>query len=55
MRRKRTGSRRAARLYRRGSTSSIDGVGVEPDVTLNGDAGPAWLSIARDAARARLS
>lgn len=33
----------------------IDGAGVEPDVLLEGDAGPAWRDAARDAARARLS
>ena len=33
----------------------IDGVGVEPDVVLEGDFGPAWLAAAYDAARARSS
>ncbi|MDI1480867.1 S41 family peptidase [Polyangium sp. y55x31] len=33
----------------------IDGVGVEPDLALEGDFGPAWLAAACDAARARLS
>ncbi|UQA55141.1 S41 family peptidase [Polyangium aurulentum] len=34
--------------------SPIHGVGVEPDITLEGDFGPAWLSAACEAARARL-
>ena len=34
---------------------AIDGVGVEPEIVLEGDVGPAWLAAACDAARARLS
>ncbi|MDC3961335.1 S41 family peptidase [Polyangium jinanense] len=34
---------------------AIDGVGVEPDLVLDGEFGPAWLAAACDAARARLS
>ncbi|MRG96652.1 S41 family peptidase [Polyangium spumosum] len=33
----------------------IDGVGVEPDIALEGEFGPAWLAAACDAARARSS
>jgi C-terminal peptidase prc len=46
--------RTAARCAAPGG-APIDGAGVEPDVALAGDAGPAWRAAARDAARARLS
>ncbi len=46
--------RTAARCAAPGG-APIDGVGVEPDVLLEGPSGPAWLSAACEAARARLS
>jgi carboxyl-terminal processing protease len=34
---------------------AIDGIGIEPDIELQGDAGPLWISAAREAARAALN